>query len=339
METISIKDYKVGEKYTRDEIMNSFKVSGQSGMMRSKKTNTLVLISNHTKALYNDNWHGGIMHYTGMGRIGNQDLYFAQNKTLYESNKNNITVHFFEIYIDNIQRKYVYSGIVKLVGEPFIDKQPDANTVMRDVWIFPIRALQGTREQNTQEVFNIDITTSEIIHAVMDEEGIDRGEVILVETSRPEGTNKPITKRQTVQGKKTDFIKKAKRDTAIGLRGEELVVLYEKDYLNNLGLIDLANQVKWVAKEADGYGYDVLSYDEWGNEKYIEVKTTTIDNDKQPFNISANEVTTSDIHKKQYWIYRVYNIEDEQPKFYRTNGSVSEQFELIPSSYKAYFKE
>jgi len=173
----------------------------------------------------------------------------------------------------------------------------------------------------------------------MDEEGIDRGEVILVETSRPEGTNKPITKRQTVQGKKTDFIKKAKRDTAIGLRGEELVVLYEKDYLNNLGLIDLANQVKWVAKEADGYGYDVLSYDEWGNEKYIEVKTTTIDNDKQPFNISANEVTTSDIHKKQYWIYRVYNIEDEQPKFYKTNGNISEKFELIPSSYKAYFKE
>jgi 5-methylcytosine-specific restriction protein A len=235
-----IKDYVVGDSYTRNEFMESFKVSGQSGMMRSKVTNTLVLISNHTKELYSDDWHGGVMHYTGMGRTGDQDLYFAQNRTLLESNTNGITVHFFEIYNNSIQRKYIYSGIVKLVGKPFKAIQPDINDEDRIVWIFPIRALQ-TKDQ---DVFEIDETTSTIIHQVMEEEGIEQGEIILVETERPHGSNKPKYKKQTYNGKKTDFIQKSKRDTAIGLRGEELVVLYEKNYLTELGLIDLANQVK-----------------------------------------------------------------------------------------------
>lgn len=338
MEIITIKEYIVGNMYTRKEIMVSFKVSGQAGMMRSLATNTLVLISNHSKSLYSDDWIGGIMHYTGMGRIGDQDLHYAQNRTLLESNKNDITVHFFEIFDDKIQRKYVYAGIVKLVGKPFLDRQPDSNNNDREVWIFPIRALQGKNMEIVQEVFEIDEMTSSIIHNVFEEEGIDQGEVILVETTLPVGSNKPRYKRQSVKGKKTDFLQKSKRDAAIGLRGEELVVLYEKNHLNELGLPDLAKQVKWVAKEADGYGFDVLSFDEDGIEKYIEVKTTTIDKDTHPFDISSNEVTTSNTYKDRYWIYRIYNVEGNEPKFYKTSGSISEQFDLVPSSYKAYFK-
>lgn len=338
MKTISIKDYIIGDKYTRDEIMSSFKVSGQSGMMRSKATNTLVLISNHSKELYSDDWNGGIMHYTGMGRVGDQDLRYSQNRTLLESNSNGITVHFFEIFDDKLKRKYVYDGVVKLVGKPFPDTQPDANGDERLVWVFPIRALKGKNNDIEDEVFKTDETTSSIIRGVYDEEGIDNGEVILIETERPEGSNKPKYKKQSVNAKKTDFLKKTKRDAAIGIRGEELVVLHEKNHLNELGLTDLANQVKWVAQIADGYGYDVLSFDEDGLEKYIEVKTTTIANDKHPFDISANEVKTSDTFKDQYWIYRIYNVEENEPKFYKTNGSISEQFDLVPSSYKAYLK-
>lgn len=334
MAVIDIKDYIVENKYTRREIMDSFKVSGQSGMMRSKATNTLVLISNHTKELYSDDWDRGIMYYTGMGRIGHQDLHYSQNRTLLESNSNGITVHFFEIFDDSIQRKYVYKGIVTLVGQPYQAIQPDAYGDERNVWVFPIRGMQLA----DQEIFETDATTATIIHEVMEEEGIDQGEVILIETSIPEGSNKPKVKKQRINGKKTDFLLKSKRDAAIGLRGEELVVIHEKNYLNELGLTKLADKVKWVAKEADGYGYDVLSFDEQGLEKYIEVKTTVIDNNTTPFDISANEVTTSDTYKNQYWVYRIYNVEGKQPKFYKINGSVSEQFDLVSTSYKAYFK-
>ena len=36
--------------------------------------------------------------YTGMGLIGNQDFHYMQNKTLYESRTNGVTVYLFEVF-------------------------------------------------------------------------------------------------------------------------------------------------------------------------------------------------------------------------------------------------
>lgn len=335
MEKINIKDYIVNNSYTRDEIMASFKVSGQGGMMRSHATNTLVLISNHAK-LYQDHWHEGIMRYTGMGQVGDQDLYFAQNKTLLKSNENGVNVHFFEILNDSKKRKYIYKGRVKLDGKPFTEKQLDANNNYRQVWIFPLRA--ESEEIFIDEITEIDSSASIIIQNALEKEDINIEDIILIETSRPEGSNKPTYKRRQIRGSKTDFLKKAKRDAAVGLRGEELVVHYEKTMLQEYGQHDLAEKVKWVSKESDDYGFDVISYDKNGLEKYIEVKTTTINNDTYPFDISSNEVTTSHKYKDQYWIYRIYNVVGEEPKFFKSNGIITEQFELVPTSFKAYFK-
>ena len=53
--------------------------------------------------------------------------------------------------------------------------------------------------------------------------------------------------------------------------------------------------------------FDVLSYDKYGNEKYIEVKTTKggLNN---IFHISENEVDFSEQYKDKYYLYRVYNF-------------------------------
>lgn len=42
------------------------------GMRRSTTTGTLVIISDHTKGLYDDKWYGDELHYTGMGKNGDQ---------------------------------------------------------------------------------------------------------------------------------------------------------------------------------------------------------------------------------------------------------------------------
>jgi hypothetical protein len=115
-------------------------------------------------------------------------------------------------------------------------------------------------------------------------------------------------------------------------------MLHERAYLSSIGRSDLASKVQWVSRDADGYGYDVLSFDEDGNEKYIEVKTTTLARDKQPFDVSKNEVETSNDKGDQYWIYRIYDLEGDQPKVYKTQGPVEENFDLEPSSFKAYLK-
>lgn len=187
-------------------------------------------------------------------------------------------------------------------------------------------------------VFTVDDETSEVIRHLFEEQGIDEGHIILVETERPNESNKPKTRRQYTLARKIDFIEKAKKDAKTGVLAEELVVAYEKEFLINQGKEDLAKRVKWVAKEADGYGYDVLSYSLDGSEKYIEVKATTL-GISQPFDISANEIETAKNSKENYWIYRVYNMDSNERKFFKISGDIEKEFDLEPTSYKAYLKE
>ena len=111
-------------------------------MRRSKTTGTLVLISDNTKGLYNDKWHDGILHYTGMGKVGDQTLSGNQNKTLAESKTNGVEVHLFEV---DDPGKYTYSGVVKLAGKPYQETQPDDNGNPRKVWMFPIKKVSEVK--------------------------------------------------------------------------------------------------------------------------------------------------------------------------------------------------
>ena len=127
---------KPGDTLNNEELRSHFKCSSQGGMRRSHKTNSLVLVSDHTKSTYEDKWVDNIFHYTGMGLTGNQSLTFHQNKTLAESKTNDIHLHLFEVFEEG---KYVYIGEVELAGNPYIDKQPDKNNAIRDVFIFPLK--------------------------------------------------------------------------------------------------------------------------------------------------------------------------------------------------------
>ncbi len=77
-----------GAELINEQLCNLFGVSPQGGMRRSLKNDALVLISNRVESLYKDRFVDGVIHYTGMGQIGNQDLNAAQNKTLKESLSN-----------------------------------------------------------------------------------------------------------------------------------------------------------------------------------------------------------------------------------------------------------
>jgi 5-methylcytosine-specific restriction protein A len=105
-------------------------------MRRSQKTNTLVLVANHVKSIFDDRWDGNTMNYTGMGLKGEQSLNFMQNKTLSESNTNDVAVHFFEVFTEKV---YTYQGQVLLSGKPFQEQQDDEDGNSRSVWIFPLR--------------------------------------------------------------------------------------------------------------------------------------------------------------------------------------------------------
>ncbi len=127
-----------GQVLTNRELTEVFKCGNMGRMRKSNTYNTLTLISNHTKGLYNDVWKSDILHFTGTGKIGDQKIRFSQNRTLAESNETNIPIYLFEVYE---HAKYTYKGKVKLVGEPYQDIQVGDDEEPRKVWIFPIKLI------------------------------------------------------------------------------------------------------------------------------------------------------------------------------------------------------
>ena len=130
----------IGTELSNQELHDMFGCSTQGGMRRSLKTNTLVLISDKLKSIYQDRTDGKVLHYTGMGLEGDQDINNAQNKTLNESRNNGVEVHLFEVLAPQI---YTYAGQVELSGQPYQEKQEDKNGNIRNVWMFPL-SLKGS---------------------------------------------------------------------------------------------------------------------------------------------------------------------------------------------------
>jgi len=114
----------------------------------------------------------------------------------------------------------------------------------------------------------------------------------------------------TFRGALINHIQNDIENKRTGDAGELWVVRYEEEYLISIGRSDLAKKVKHVAKsEGDGLGYDILSFTEDGEEKYIEVKTTKGDF-HSTFYITRNELEWSKLHPGKYYLYRLYHFKD-----------------------------
>jgi len=135
-----VPKFAVGQVVTNAEIVDEFQCGNMGGMRRSKRKNALIIISDHTKGLYEDKWFGDILHYTGMGKSGDQDLNFMQNKTLAQSNRNGVSVFLFEVLLLS---QYIYHGEVSLCDEPFQEVQHGEDGKARKVWMFQIKLKIG----------------------------------------------------------------------------------------------------------------------------------------------------------------------------------------------------
>lgn len=127
---------KIGQILKNADVVDTFKCGNMGGMRRSRTTNTLVIVSDYTKGIYHDKWISGVLHYTGMGKSGDQDINWAQNATLAACGHNGVDVHLFEV-ID--AGEYIYCGRIALVDKPYTEEQPGEDGFPRKVWMFPIR--------------------------------------------------------------------------------------------------------------------------------------------------------------------------------------------------------
>lgn len=135
---------------------------------------------------------------------------------------------------------------------------------------------------------------------------------------------------------KINYLEREQRNMSLGEAGEQLVVEYEKWKLTSIGKDKLADQVEWISKEqGDGAGFDILSKDERGKDKYIEVKTTKLSKET-PFYFSKDEFEFSHEQRDKYHLYRVFNFEKDAKIFVR-QGSIDSICQYYPVSFKGYF--
>lgn len=134
-----------------------------------------------------------------------------------------------------------------------------------------------------------------------------------------------------------DYVEINRMKQTVGLAGELMVLQHEKQILKSKNREDLAAKVQHVSKDlGDGFGYDIISYDEFGNIKYIEVKTTT-KKAAEGFYISDAELKVVGAFNG-YHIYRVFNFNAKL-----NTGSIfkissledfKNYFNTIPTTYK-----
>lgn len=138
--------------------------------------------------------------------------------------------------------------------------------------------------------------------------------------------------RFEIVGSRTTSLREFK-NKALGDAGEEWVRDLEQTELARAGRRDLAQRVRWVAREVgDGLGYDVESFFPDGRTRLIEVKTTNY-GVLTPFFISRNEVDVSEERAAEYSLYRVHGF-GRDPRIYVLDGSVTERAALDPYVFK-----
>jgi len=135
---------------------------------------------------------------------------------------------------------------------------------------------------------------------------------------------------------KINYLEREQNNRRLGLKGEELAMEYERFNLMKSGKEALAEKVEWVSKElGDGLGYDILSKNLNGTDKYLEVKTTKLGK-QAPFFFSSNEYKFSREHKPNYHLYRVFNF-NENPKMFILNGSFDDFCRVEAVQYRGKF--
>jgi Domain of unknown function (DUF3883) len=139
-------------------------------------------------------------------------------------------------------------------------------------------------------------------------------------------------------GRKIDYGLLQEENSRRGRLGEQLVVAFEQRQLREAGHPDLADRVRWVARDdGDGLGYDVLSFGTAGHERHIEVKTTAL-GAQTPFYISSAELEFARCHPRTFALYRLYDVLD-RPRFYVLEGDVATRVALTPITYRAELKD
>jgi hypothetical protein len=137
--------------------------------------------------------------------------------------------------------------------------------------------------------------------------------------------------------RKFDAAARDARNRALGKKGEERILSSERYRLRAAGRTDLARKVRWISEEeGDGAGFDIHSYSFVGEDRLIEVKTTT-GPQMTPFYVSENERALSVERPEAFRLVRVYDFA-KAPKAFKLKPPLENSVFLRAANYRASFQ-
>ena len=152
-------------------------------------------------------------------------------------------------------------------------------------------------------------------------------------------THKPSKKGKKSVAKKIDYDSLNKTKKTRGTFGEILIYNDEVARMAELGITKKVDHVAMT--QGDGLGYDIVSFDEKGNELYIEVKTTTAKK-VDGFYLTPKELEIVKDKGANYRLYRVYNLNMADGTYsveIFTSEEILTMFDIKAVSYVALKKE
>ncbi len=338
---VKIKQLERGDIFTREELMNLFKISGQSGMMKTNALDAMVLVTSSANGTYEDSAvvNGRII-YTGEGLVGDQFL-TKNNKTLYNSLKDHLYIFLFT---KNEERQYIYEGRVFLYQDPYQIEEEDSLGNMRKVWKFPLQIVDFFDDELVIDSQYVELV-KELEH--LDDKievSVDDQELIFVDGPlNLQKYNKTDGKASSRRTTKPDYIANAIMKGKQGDLNEERVYQYELEKLKKQGAIEQVKRMEeFFANRKDDEGFDILSFSKDQNgqyvEKYIEVKSTK-GGESTPIDITLSEIKFANDHKDQYYLYRVISCNSKNRYVKVVTGrELFFHFDFEPMTFKIYSK-
>lgn len=329
-----INNIKIGETFTRDNIMKIFKISGQSGMMKTNTLNALVLTTSESSIYGDSSIENGIIQYTGEGLVGDQTI-TKNNKTLFNSKQTKIPVYLFT---KDKKRRYTFEGRVELYGDPYQAPEKDINGNERLVWKFPLRVVYTEQDVVDEKIEEISYEIVEISNSITcDDEDITYDDSPLeIRKYRKSDIDRKINRT-----KKPDYIAEELVKTKQGELNEKAIYERELEKLMQFEADEeIAKMKAFYENRNDSEGYDILSYEQQEDgtlkEIYIEVKSTK-GNEGTPIDITDNELEFAKAHLDQYYLYRIYNSDRKNKTLKVVSGKdLIENYKFVPSTYKIY---
>jgi Domain of unknown function (DUF3883) len=135
---------------------------------------------------------------------------------------------------------------------------------------------------------------------------------------------------------KRDYFALEAQNRSLGAAGELFALDFERWRLIQQGSGQLADRVRHVSvDEGDGLGYDIHSFERDGQDRFIEVKTTSF-GERTPFYVSANEARFARDHAERFRLYRLFDFR-AAPRLFELTGPIEQHCLLDAVTYRASF--